>query len=188
MDILFPILIFLFRIVDVTFGTVRIIFISRGYKMFAALCGFFEVLIWITIISKLMRDNNSVVYLIAYAAGFAAGNFVGLSIAEKLSVGVALLRIVVSSYPDKLIKSLREMEYGVTVIKGKGAVGEVEILFIVIKKKDLKKIKEKIKLYNPKAFYSIENIDSVSDGVFPKNKAIFDFLELENVRPFRKGK
>jgi len=45
--IVLPILIFLARICDVTIGTVRVIFVTRGYKYLAACAGFFEVLIWI---------------------------------------------------------------------------------------------------------------------------------------------
>ena len=43
---LLPFIIFFGRIVDVTLGTLRIIFVSKGEKYLAPLIGFFEVLIW----------------------------------------------------------------------------------------------------------------------------------------------
>lgn len=188
MEYLIPILIFLCRIVDVSFSVVRIVLISKGYKVFAAICGFFEVFIWITVVSKLMSGNTSLIYLIAFAGGFSAGNYVGLIIAEKLSLGVALLRVIVRVYPTKLLEELRAMNYGVTLIKGKGATGEVDVIFTVIKKIDLEKIKEFILKNNPNAFYTIENVDSISEGVFPERNHPFNFLKMSNGTFLRKGK
>lgn len=188
MEYLIPILIFLCRIVDVSFSVVRIVLISKGYKAFAAICGFFEVFIWITVVSKLMSGNTSLIYLISFAGGFSAGNYVGLIIAEKLSLGVALLRIIVREYPEKLLKELRDMNYGVTVIKGKGATGEVDIIFTVVKKIELEIVKELICKNNPNAFYTIENIDSISEGVFPDRNHPFNFLNIPNGIFLRKGK
>lgn len=64
-----PILIFCSRILDVTFGTLRIIFVSRGKKFIAPLLGFFEVLIWLIVISNIMANLNNWICYIAYAAG-----------------------------------------------------------------------------------------------------------------------
>ncbi len=68
-----PLLIFLARICDVSIGTLRIIFVSKGVKKVAPVLGFFEVLIWIIAISKIMQNLDNYVNYIAYAAGFATG-------------------------------------------------------------------------------------------------------------------
>jgi uncharacterized protein YebE (UPF0316 family) len=81
-----PFLIFLARICDVSTGTVRIIFVSKGKRNIAPFLGFFEVLIWIVAISKIMQNLDNYVNYIAYAAGFATGNFVGMLIEERLAV------------------------------------------------------------------------------------------------------
>ena len=57
--VLLPILIFFARIADVTIGTVRIIFVSRGLKYLAPVLGFFEVTIWLLVISQVMRHMDS---------------------------------------------------------------------------------------------------------------------------------
>ncbi|MCK5000444.1 MAG: hypothetical protein KAS23_12960, partial [Anaerohalosphaera sp.] len=87
-----PLLIFLARVVDVSMGTVRIVFVSRGFKFLAPVMGFFEVLIWILAISQIMQNLNNPACYVAYAGGFAMGNFVGMWIAEKLTLGVVLVR------------------------------------------------------------------------------------------------
>ena len=81
--VLMPLLIFLARICDVSIGTLRIIFVSKGKKNIAPILGFFEVLIWITAISKIMQNLDNYINYIAYAAGFATGNLIGMIIEEK---------------------------------------------------------------------------------------------------------
>ena len=76
--VLLPLLIFMARICDVSIGTLRIIFVSKGKRNIAPVLGFFEVLIWITAISKIMENLDNYVNFVAYAAGFATGNFVGM--------------------------------------------------------------------------------------------------------------
>ncbi|GAE87820.1 hypothetical protein JCM21531_1220 [Acetivibrio straminisolvens JCM 21531] len=80
-------LIFFSRIIDVTIGTIRIIFVSRGKKYLAPVLGFFEVLVWIVAISQVMQNLNNFACYFAYAAGFATGTFVGIIIEEKLAIG-----------------------------------------------------------------------------------------------------
>ena len=92
--IIIPLLIFVARIFDVTLGTIRIILVSRGVKIPAALLGFFEVLIWLIAIGRVMQNLNNVSNYIAYAGGFAMGNFVGIYIENKLAMGLLSIRVV----------------------------------------------------------------------------------------------
>ena len=74
---LLPVIIFFGRIIDVTLGTLRIIFVSKGEKYKAPIIGFFEVFIWIVIISQIFSRANDLLAYISYAAGYATGNYVG---------------------------------------------------------------------------------------------------------------
>ncbi|MDD2560397.1 MAG: DUF5698 domain-containing protein, partial [Bacteroidales bacterium] len=76
--ILLPLIIFFGRIIDVTLGTLRIIFVSKGQKTLAPLIGFFEVFIWIVVISQILSRANDLVAYLSYAAGYATGNYVGI--------------------------------------------------------------------------------------------------------------
>ena len=87
-------LIFFLRIGDVSLGTIRIIFVARGNKFIAPLLGFFEVFIWVIAISNIIQHLDNWVNYVAYAGGFAAGNFIGMLIEERLAVGVSLVRII----------------------------------------------------------------------------------------------
>ncbi len=164
-----PLLIFLSRVCDVTIGTVRIIFVARGKRFLAPLLGFFEVSIWLLAISQIMQHIDNIVCFFAYAAGFAMGNYVGIRIEEKLAVGTLILRVFQSNSESILKNRLYEAGFGVTTIAAHGKNGAVDILFSVIKRKDLKKAVQIIESCQSDAFYSIEDAKSVNMGFFPSN-------------------
>src|SRR3989344_2215893 len=110
-----PLLIFIARILDVSIGTVRVIFINRGYKYIAPALGFVEVSIWLLAIRQVMTHLDNVVGFLAYALGFAAGTFVGIVIEEKLSIGKVVIRIVTKKDATQLVQSMRAAKCGVTV-------------------------------------------------------------------------
>ncbi len=186
--VVLPVLIFLARITDVTLGTVRLIFVSRGFKYLAPIAGFFEVLIWILVIGQIMRNLTNPACYLAYAGGFATGNFIGLLIVEKLSLGVVLVRVVTARQANDLIGLLRGRQYGVTCVDGEGANGPVEIIFTIVPRREVAGVVELVKRFNPQAFYSIEDVDYVERGIFPLQKGWQRFSFLGFLRPFRKGK
>ncbi len=176
---LLPFLIFLARIIDVTIGTVRIVMVSKGQKFWAPLLGFFEVLVWLIAIARIMENLDNWTCYFAYSAGFATGNYVGLKIEEKLAMGIVRIQIITSKTATLLIESLKASGYGITYHDARGGNEEVSIIYSIIKRTNLEKVVEQIKTYNPKAFYSIEDVRYVSHGVFPKKVA---------TRWIRKGK
>ncbi|NQU80258.1 MAG: DUF2179 domain-containing protein [Bacteroidetes bacterium] len=184
---LLPLLIFLARICDVTIGTMRIIMISKGKKLLAPVLGFFEILIWIIAIGKIMQNLNNPVCYIAYAGGFAIGNYVGMKVEEKLAMGLIVLRIITRKDASELIKKLREMGFGITEIEATGKDKKVHVIYSIIKRHDVPVVVEKIINFNPKAFYTIEDIREVSQGVFPAH-SIGTSHGISRVWRWRKGK
>jgi len=155
-----PLLIFLSRIVDVSIGTLRIVFISRGKKILAPILGFFEVLVWIIVVSKVMQDAVGIPSYIGYAAGFAMGNYIGMLIEEKLAMGVVVVRIITARDALDLRKALADGGFGITAIDAEGKKG-----------KDLSQVVDIIRNVQPKAFYSVEDVKFVNEGIFPSHKA-----------------
>jgi uncharacterized protein YebE (UPF0316 family) len=165
--VVLPILIVIARVCDVTIGTIRIIVLSRGHRYLAPLLGFFEVLIWITVIGKVMQNLHNPVCYLAYAGGFALGNFVGIIVEEKLAMGKVVIRIITSQDATQLIAGLRDAGFGVTNIPAQGGTGLVHVIFTVVKRGHIEDVEQMILKFNPRAFYSIEDIRYVSEGVFP---------------------
>ena len=170
--VILPILIFVARICDVTLGTLRIIFVSKGYKWLAPLLGFFEVLIWVIVISQLLSSFSSWVCYVAYAAGFATGNLVGMIIEERIAIGTLLVRITTPKEDVReLMNMLSNHGFGATLIEGEGSKGKVSIVQSIISRKSIKQVQQVIDEYDENLFYSIEDIRSVKKGVFPASKA-----------------
>jgi uncharacterized protein YebE (UPF0316 family) len=186
--IVIPLLIFVARIFDVSLGTVRVIFVSRGLKYLAPVVGFFEILIWLLAIGQIMKNLSNPACYIAYAGGFAMGNFVGIHIAEKLSLGLVMIRVVTKRDAAPLVDFLKAENYGVTSVDGHGTSGQVKVVFTIVPRREARSVVELIKKFNPQAFYSIGEVGLVESGIFPVRKSWRDFILLGLFRPFRKGK
>ncbi|MCU0458638.1 MAG: DUF2179 domain-containing protein [Bacteroidales bacterium] len=170
--VLLPLFIFLARIFDVSLGTLRIIFVTKGMRSVAPLVGFFEVLIWLIAISRIMQDLDNWLCYVAYAAGFASGNFVGMYLEERLAIGHEMIRVITRKDATSLIQDLRAKGYGVTSVKAEGIEGEVAVIYIIARRSMIKEVLNDINVFNPRALYTVESIKYV-------NKEIFHRSELE---------
>jgi uncharacterized protein YebE (UPF0316 family) len=165
--VILPLLIFLARITDVSLDTLRIIFINRNLRYFAAVSGFFGVLIWLMVIRQIFQQMDNPLCFVAYAAGFAAGNIVGIIIENRISIGKVIIRTITRREAEDLVSVLRSKGYGVTVMDAEGMTGPVKIIFTVAERSNVGSIVETIKKYNPNAFYSVEDVRFVSEAVTP---------------------
>jgi uncharacterized protein YebE (UPF0316 family) len=186
--VVLPVLIFAARVCDVTIGTMRIIYVSRGAKILAPMLGFIEILIWLVAIGHVMQNLDNVYCYIAYAGGFAAGNFVGIFLEGKLAVGTLMIQTITRKDASELVKNLRSEGYGVTAVGAKGSSGDVHIVYTVVKRANLDHVVVIIKRFNPKAFYSIQDVRFATEAIYPLRKPLHwkDTLSLLKFR--KKGK
>ncbi|MBN1433002.1 MAG: DUF2179 domain-containing protein [Methanomicrobiaceae archaeon] len=164
--IILPILIFLARIADVSFGTLRIIFISRGLKLLAPVVGFFEISIWLVAISQVLTNMGHYTAILAYASGFAVGNYVGILIEEKMAMGISVIRIITQYSASDLIEELKNSGFRTTVSEAQGQYGPVSIIYSVVKRKQTSKFLGILRKSNPNAFYTIEDVRNAGGSVF----------------------
>ena len=68
--VLLPILIFIARTFDVTLGTLRNVFISKGMRHVVPIVGFFEVLIWLVSIRQIMQHLDNPMKNLLNSPGF----------------------------------------------------------------------------------------------------------------------
>lgn len=184
-----PLLIFFARTLDVTLGTLRNIFISKGFRNIVPMIGFFEVMIWLISIRQVMQHLDNPLCYIGFAGGFAMGTYVGLIIENRLALGLQVLRIITPDNWQPLVDSLQKLNLGVTIIDGHGAKGPVKIIFTIVKRKDIGMVRELIRIVNPQAFYSIEDIRIANQGVFPQKSIISSKMDyIRNVLPDVKEK
>lgn len=162
-----PLLIILARVADQSIGTLRIVYLGKGYKFLAPIIGFFEVLIWLIAVRQIFQHLDNYVYFIAYSLGFALGNYIGLKLEEKISLGLVVIRVFPRKNLNEIISELQKNHFGLTVIEGLGIRGPVKIIFSILPRKKINEFISIINEYDTEAFYTIEEVKSASHGTFP---------------------
>jgi uncharacterized protein YebE (UPF0316 family) len=151
--------------------TIRVIYISRGIKYLAPIIAFFEIVIWLLAMEVVMQDLANIANFMAFALGFAMGTYVGLVIEEKLSIGMVILRIVTTDESNEEIVSFMQSEhYGITTLDATGSRGSVKMILSLVNRTDVPRITQHIQATNPHAFFSIEDVRYVNQGVFRPKK------------------
>lgn len=170
---LLPFIIFFGRICDVSLGTLRIIFVSKGEKYKAPIIGFFEVLIWIVVISEIFSRAHDMLAYVSYAAGYATGNYVGIMIEQHIAFGILLCRVYTKKSGRELVALLSSEGYGATTLQGMGSQDRVDIVEAVVDRNAMKKIERIITEYDPEVFFVTEDVRARQRGIFPKSESIF---------------
>ncbi len=169
--VILPLLICLARICDQSIGTMRMIFVSKGMKIIAPFLAFFESLIWLIAVSQILKHIDNWVTFVAYGLGFALGNYIGIILEEKLSLGNVIVRIFPKTNHTQLINYMISNDLGYSMIDAEGRKGGLKIIFSIVGRKDLKDFLPKINELSPDSFYTIEEVKSVKKGIFkPVNR------------------
>jgi uncharacterized protein YebE (UPF0316 family) len=150
---------------------VRIIAVARGWKNLAPVLGFFEVLIWLFAIGQIMSNLRDLWLVLSYAGGFAMGNYLGVLIDEMMALGNRVVRVITPRDPTALTEGLRGLGYGATNLQGRGATGPVQVVLTVVRRRDLDRVLAVVKRFDPKVFYSVEDLQSAAAGITPSQRA-----------------
>jgi len=175
---LLPLLIFCARIVDVSLDTLRVIYINKGIRLLAACLGFIQVLIWIIAVGTAMKYLNNAACLLAYATGFATGTYMGVLLENRLSIGRVIVRIITHLDSDSLVRELSAANFGTTSLPGEGSTGPVKVIFTVIDRASLPRLLALVNQHQPGAFYTVEDVRTAHEGVFPTGRASAKAAEL----------
>lgn len=165
-----PLLVFFAELCVVTIGTMRIIFVARGMKFLAPVLGFFEVSIWLFAIGQIMQNLSDLGCYLAFAGGFTVGNYLGVLIEKKLAIGSVVVHVITPKDVSELIEGLQTEKYGVTTIDAQGSTGPVKVVFTVVRRKELENVVAIIKEFDPRAFYSVDDLQALEAGIFPTAK------------------
>ena len=182
-----PVLIFIARIFDVSIGTIRIILVGRDRRALAAVLGFLEVLIWLAAISQIVSNLNHVINYVAYAAGFAAGTYIGMTIERRIAIGTMLVRIITPRQSEKLQRELSARGYRFTSVPAEGSKGPVTVLFTIVARSALGKLQALLRQNEPDAFYTVEDIRLATQS-YPNDLGVPRRQLLRPFYWFRKSK
>jgi uncharacterized protein YebE (UPF0316 family) len=161
-----PFIIFLLRIIDVSLATLRILLTMRDQRTLVPLIGFFEALVWVLAVGTTIQNLNSPIHILGYAGGFAGGTVVGLWIEGKLALGLATIRIISrdAEKGEAIADSLRERGYGVTEFAGEGRNGKVQVIYMIVKRRQAPIVIREVEVMDKEAFITVEEPRAIRRG------------------------
>ncbi|MCD5406458.1 MAG: DUF5698 domain-containing protein [Desulfotomaculum sp.] len=165
-------LIFVARTADMSLGTIRILMLTRNKKLIASAVGFVEIIIFIMVLNIVIGNGLDDPWkIIAYAGGFATGNYVGATIENYMAMGYLSLQV----FPKRdkvgaVINCLRNENFGVTSVVGAGRCGPRTILYVIVERRSANKVIKLMEDIDPKVFYNISDACSIHGGVFPGSR------------------
>ena len=150
------------RICDVSLGTLRTISVVNGRLRLSVFLGFFEILIWVTAISQLiLRVREHPALMVAYAAGFAAGNALGITLEKKLALGRAVIRVT-SEKGDAIAEALTEFGEVLAVFDSQMNGHRTRLVFATLKRRNLPRAVAKARRIDSNLFYVVERFSETS--------------------------
>ena len=163
--IFWSLIIFFGRIVDVSLGTIRINFIIRRKKIIAACIGFVEVIVFVSIIAKVIQDiNNNIYGIFAYGAGFAVGTIIGMLISDKLSKDLFTTNIISKHKSEEIETSLRKEGFGATSYQGFGKDGNIKIINVICRNNCIDRLNKIALAIDPNSFITSSIVGSKRGG------------------------
>ncbi len=167
MDLIGLFLIFCARIIDVSCGTIRILFLVRGRRGMAALIGFFEVMIYLTALGHILGGGRELTFvqMVVYCAGFSTGNFIGSLLEEKLMNAYVFLELIMDRTEEtrRMVNDIRADGFGATVLYGRGRDGVRTIVKVICRRKDIPVI---VAHTHNRGFICISDVKGCSGGQF----------------------
>ncbi|MDD2495119.1 MAG: DUF5698 domain-containing protein [Tissierellia bacterium] len=163
--------IFCAKIVEVSISTIRLVYINKGEKVIGAILGFIEILIWLIVVSSVLTNiSDDPIKILMYAGGFALGNYIGVTIENKIAVGMSSIQVVVNENEgESLADILRDQGFGVTIIEGKGKNdSKKNLLFVQLKRKRISEAIKIVKNFSDTAFITVNDVKSSVGGFVKK--------------------
>lgn len=157
-------IIFLLRVVGVTLATLRVLLMTRGYKLLSATSGFIEVLVYVLAIGQVVQNLSNLWNLFGYCFGFFVGTLLGMSIEERMALGYATVRVISVERADAIAEAIREAGYGATEGWGYGAKGLIGTVKTVVRRKEVDAVCDLISQADSEAFITVEETRWVSRG------------------------
>jgi len=135
------------KIIEITIQSLKTCMMVKGQRLKAAGLGFVECIIWGLVISTIIGTlGDNLLLLLFYCVGYATGLFLGSTIESKIALGTSNLELIASDEStEKITEYLRANERGYTVFEGHGSVDKMNMIFIVLPRKETPKVLKDIK-------------------------------------------
>ena len=159
MNILTYILIFIFKIIENTLSTLRIILVSNGKKIIGAILQGIASIVWVISTSLVVINiQKDPLKILAFTSGALIGSYIGSIIEEKLALGTNIITTIINkNLTEKIIYALKKQKHEAIILNGKNIYEQKNILLIIVKRKQNQNIIKLIKNIDKSAKIIIEN-------------------------------
>ncbi len=161
---LLPLVIFFIRVADMSLDTLRVLFVVRGRRPQAWVVGFVQSALWVIAVASVLSHLDNLLNVLAYAAGFATGNVVGMRIEERLAIGHSHLRVISRQRGEAVASAVRSAGYAVTELSGRGKDGAVSILTTSVRRRDIDPVRNEVLQADPDAFVTLSDVRPLHRG------------------------
>lgn len=155
------------KIVEISIQSLKTCMMVKGQRMKAALLGFLECMIWGLVISTIIGTlGDDYLLLVFYCFGYAVGLFLGSTIESKIAIGTSNLELFANDENTELITTyLKERNMGYTVLDGYGSKDKMNMIFIVLARKETPKVLKDIrKICDNKVFVVASEVSKYAGG------------------------
>lgn len=157
-------LIFGLRSFDLTIATLRMLFVVHGRRGPAWVLGFIQATSFAIGAAAVLANLQDPINLLAYAAGFATGNVIGITIQSWLIPGYSLMRIISSRRGNLVTEGLRASGHGVTEVGAEGLHGTVGLIYCYVPRRAVRRTARKIRKMDPESFMTVLNVRQLRGG------------------------
>lgn len=156
--------VFFARMIDVSIGSARTIFLVKQRNLIACILAFIEILIWYFVARQILTGTNTNLFVVfSYAGGYAIGTYIGGLINKYFVKGTLTAMVITSSDNRVMIEELRNAKYGVSIM---GLEENKLLLLIQFNKRTIKKLKSIVNRIDRNAFMIINETFKVENGYF----------------------
>lgn len=157
-------LLFLLRAGDLTLATVRMLTILRGRWLSSWVLGLMQSGLFMLGAAGLLTTLQNPLNLLAYAAGFASGNVLGLGLEDRLAPGHSLLRVVSRDRSEAVLSSLWQAGWGATELAGRGLEGTVGYILCYVPRRAVRSVQRSVLAVDPEAFINVQQVRALHGG------------------------
>lgn len=155
------------KIIEITIQALKTCMMVKGQKLKAAGLGFVECTIWGLVISTIIGTlGDNILLLGFYCVGYATGLFLGSTLEGKIALGTSSLQLIANDeHTEKIIEYLKANSRGYTVFDGKGSTNKMNMIFIVLPRRDAQPmLKEIRRLCDNKVFVVVDDVNKYAGG------------------------
>ena len=155
------------KIVEISIQSLKTCMMVKGQRLKAAGLGFLECIIWGLVISTIIGTlGDNIFLLLFYCVGYATGLFLGSTIENKIALGTSNLELIANDDSTEIITEyLKRNGKGYTVFEGHGSTDKMNMIFIVIPRKETPKMLREIrKACDNKVFVVASEVSKYAGG------------------------